>query len=109
MSAALRPTPPRLIRSTISESCGAEPGAWFFGMVFGPETTGTNTGTMLEERTTENPIEGPLQGIGVVHVFTEEEIRKEFAAFSELNLDWARRSDRNGACLFSHWLVQARK
>ncbi len=100
----------QVIRSTISEILRVlKPGAWFFGMVFGPETSGTNTGTMLEERTTENPIEGPLQGIGVVHVFTEEEIRKEFAAFSELNLDWVRRSDRNGACLFSHWLVQARK
>jgi SAM-dependent methyltransferase len=84
-------------------------GGWFFGRMFGPGTTGTDTGRMLEERTTENPAQGPLQGMGVIHVFTEEEVGNWFGAFSELRLDWIHRSDRNRTCFFYDWLVQARK
>jgi len=86
-----------------------KPGGWFFGRMFGPGTTGADTGKMLEERTTENPAEGPLKGMGVIHVFTEEEVRQWFGAFSELRLDWIHRSDRNRSCFFYDWVVQARK
>jgi SAM-dependent methyltransferase len=99
-----------VIRSAISEVVRVlKPGGWYFGRMFGPKTTGTNTGKMLEERTTENPTEGPLKGIGIIHVFTEQEIRHEFGGFSELQLDWIHRSDRNQSCNYFDWLVQARK
>lgn len=86
-----------------------KPGGSLFTMVFAPETTGATSGKKIEEGTTENPTEGPLKGLGVIHVFTADELRKELRAFSSLNLDWLRRSDQGGAHEFAHWIVQARK
>lgn len=98
------------VRAAIAESLRVlKPGGWFFGRMFGPGTTGADTGEMLEERTTANPAEGPLKGLGVIHLFTEEEIGREFAAFSTLRLDWIRRSDADRSVFFFDWLVQARK
>jgi SAM-dependent methyltransferase len=99
-----------VVRSAIAEVVRVlKPGGWFFGRMFGPGTTGTDTGKMLEERTTENPASGPLKGMGIIHVFTEQEIRREFGEFSEIRLDWIHRSDRNQSCTFFDWVVQARK
>jgi SAM-dependent methyltransferase len=107
---ALTSNTTEVVRSTIAEVVRVlKPGGWFFGRMFGPGTTGTNTGKMLEERTTENPASGPLKGMGIIHVFTEQEIRREFGAFSEIGLDWIHRSDRNQSCEFFDWVVQARK
>lgn len=86
-----------------------KPGGWLFTMVFAPETTGALSGKKLEEGTTEDPAEGPLKGLGVIHVFTGDELRHELRAFSETSLDWLRRSDKGGAYEFAHWIVQARK
>ncbi len=86
-----------------------KPGGWFFAIMFGAKTTGAISGKRLDARTTENPTKGPLAGTGVTHVFTEREIRKLFAAFAELRLDWVHRSDKDGACEVFEWLVQARK
>lgn len=99
-----------VIRSAIAEVHRVlKPGGWFFSRAFGPGTTGIDSGTMLEEGTTENPASGPLQGMGIIHTFTEQEIEREFAAFPELRIDWNRRSDRNRSCEFFEWVIQARK
>ncbi|HVV80396.1 MAG TPA: class I SAM-dependent methyltransferase [Pseudolabrys sp.] len=99
-----------VIHSAIKEAHRVlKPGGWFFSRAFGPGTTGTDTGKMLEEGTTENPASGPLSGMGIIHTFTEPEIRREFGIFSELRLDWDRRSDKNQTCEFFEWIVQARK
>jgi SAM-dependent methyltransferase len=99
-----------IIRSVIAEiERVLKPGGWFFAKMFGPKTTGATSGSRLEVRTTEKPLTGPLAGMGVTHVFTEREIRKEFSGFAELCLDWVHRSDRNGRFSVFEWLVQARK
>lgn len=99
-----------VIRSTISEIHRVlKPGGWFFAKMFGPETSGITTGRQLEPGTTEDPADGALHGKGIAHAFVEDELRREFAAFSELALDWVLRSDRNGANRIFEWLVQARK
>ena len=98
------------VRSAIGEIRRVlKPGGRYFGRMFAPGTTGLDTGNMIEERTTENPASGPLHGMGVIHVFTEEEVRREFGGFAELSLDWLHRSDRNRSCVFYEWIVQARK
>ncbi len=86
-----------------------KPDGWFFAKMFGPKTTGATSGKKLEIRTSEKPVKGPLAGTGVTHVFTEREIRKELAGFSQLRLDWVCRTDRDGVYQIFEWLVQARK
>jgi SAM-dependent methyltransferase len=99
-----------VIRSVIAEIKRVlKSGGWFFAKMFGPKTTGATSGSRLEVRTTEKPLRGPLAGMGVTHVFTEREIRKEFSGFAEFSLDWVYRSDRNGQFSVFEWLVQARK
>jgi SAM-dependent methyltransferase len=99
-----------VIRSVIAEIKRVlRSGGWFFAKMFDPKTTGATSGKRLEVHTTETPIKGPLAGMGVTHVFTEREIRKEFAGFTELSLDWVHRSDRDGRFNVFEWLVQARK
>lgn len=85
------------------------PGGWFFAKMFGPETTGITSGERFEAGTTRDPTEGPLCGKGVAHAFVEDEIRRDLAAFSEVNVDWVSRSDHGGAVRIFEWLVSARK
>jgi len=107
---AIYANPVPVIHAVIREAKRVlKPGGWFFAKMFGSKTTGATSGKRLDARTTENPTRGPLAGTGVTHVFTEREIRKIFAIFSELRLDWVHRSDKDGACEFFEWLVQARK
>jgi ubiquinone/menaquinone biosynthesis C-methylase UbiE len=107
---AIYANPVLLIHSAIAEVRRVlKPGGWFFAKMFGPKTNGATSGKRLDARTTENPTEGPLAGGGVTHVFIEREIRKIFAMFSEVRLDWVHRSDRDGAWELFEWLVQARK
>lgn len=86
-----------------------KPGGWFFSKMFGPETSGATSGHILEPGTTANPTEGPLEGVGLIHVFTRDELSRLFSGFAELRLDWVHRSDRNGQYSVFEWLVQARK
>lgn len=107
---AISANTPAVIQSVISEVVRVlKPQGRFFAMMFGPRTTGAGTGKLLDERTTENPTEGPLADLGTLHFFTEEEIRERFAMFSALELDWTHRSDRNGTCQIFEWLVQGSK
>jgi len=99
-----------VIRSAIDEILRVlKPGGYFFGKMFGPKTTGITSGKMLDDYTIENPDTGPLAGMGVVHAFTDEGIKHEFKSFSDLKLDWVRRSDRGGTYEIFEWLIQARK
>jgi ubiquinone/menaquinone biosynthesis C-methylase UbiE len=107
---AIYANPMAVIRSAIAEVKRVlKPSGWFFAKMFGPKTTGAASGKKLEVRTTATPTKGPLASTGVTHVFTASEIRKELAGFSQLNLDWVHRSDRNGDYEIFEWLVQARK
>lgn len=99
-----------VIASAVGEAWRVlRPGGWLFGKMFGPETTGARSGQILEPGTSANPTEGPLAGTGLTHVFTRIELTQLLARFSEHQLDWVRRSDRNGRYTIFEWLVQARK
>src|SRR5262249_47591400 len=81
-------------------------GGRFFARVFGRETAGVLSGSILEDGTTLDPAEGPLAGVGIIHSFTEDEIRRLLtgAGFSNVTLDWSRRSDHGGRWEVFEWL-----
>jgi SAM-dependent methyltransferase len=86
-----------------------KPGGRVFAKMFGPATTGAQSGAKLEPGTSQNPTCGPLKGCGIVHCMTETEIRDGFKRFSRLELDWVHRSDLNRAVEIFEWLVEASK
>lgn len=99
-----------VIRSVVPEILRVlKPGGWFFSKMFGPKTSGILSGSLIDPQTSENPSEGALAGVGVIHAFAEDEIRRELADFTDLKLDWVHRSDGNGGLEVFEWLVQARK
>ena len=99
-----------VIRSVVKEVGRVlKPGGWFFAKMFGPKTSGIASGRLIDVGTSENPSEGPLTGTGISHAFSDGEICRELASFSELGLDWVHRSERNCSCEVFEWLVQARK
>jgi SAM-dependent methyltransferase len=86
-------------------------GGRFFAKMFGRDTGGVATGTMLEPGTTLDPAEGPLAGVGIIHSFTDDEIRRLLtqAGFSDVTLDWSRRSDHGGRWEVFEWLVSGER
>ena len=99
-----------VIRSAIAEALRVlKPGGWFFGKMFGPGTTGADTGKMLEEGTTENPSLGQLKDLESFMSSRNRKFGTSSARFQEMGLDWIYRSDKNQTCNFFDWIVQARK
>lgn len=86
-----------------------KPEGWFFGKMFGPKTTGYDTGRMIEPNTFDDPASGPCAGFGITHFFTESELRAQFSRFSSVSIDWVHRLDRGGTVEVFEWLVTARK
>jgi SAM-dependent methyltransferase len=86
-----------------------KPGGVYFAKMFGMETTGYEAGTEVEPGTMRDPEEGPCAGFGHVHFFSETELPDRFSAFTELSLDWVKRSDMNGLWTIQEWLVTATK
>lgn len=99
-----------VIRSCIGEIHRVlRSGGIFFGKMFGPKTTGYNTGRRIETNTFEDLADGPCAGFGITHFFTEAELRELFADFSAFSLDWVHRSDRRETIEVFEWLVTAKK
>ena len=85
-----------------------KPGGWFFAKMFDQKTTGIMTGVMVEDGTMKSPEFGPMVGCGIVHAFSEEEIRKLLSSFRDVQLDTVHRTDKNGQFDIFEWIVQAR-
>ena len=98
------------IRATIAEVRRVlKPGGLFFGKMFGDQTTGSDSGEMIEPGTMRCPKTGPCSGNEIAHFFTREEFSNLFAGFKNLCVDQAYRTDRNGEVKIFEWLVSARK
>ena len=78
-----------------------KPGGMFFSKMFSRKTTGYDPKTEIEPGTMRDPKDGPCAGFGHVHFFAETELRERLSEFADLNLDWVKRSDMDGA-----WTVQ---
>jgi len=99
-----------VIRATIAEMHRVlRPGGRLFALMFGRETTGIMSGEPLEPGTTRNPVTGPLAGTGLTHAFERNELIELFSNFSDLTLDWVRRTVSGGEVEIFEWVVSARK
>ena len=85
-----------------------KPGGLFFGKMFGTQTTGSDSGEMIELGTMRCPKIGPCAGNEIAHFFTREEFNDLFAGFRDLCIDQTHRTDRNGELQIFEWLVSAR-
>lgn len=98
------------IRASIAEIRRTlKPGGLFFGKMFGAQTTGSDSGEMIEPGTCITPKTGPCAGNDVSHFFTREEFKYLFAGFRELCIDQTARTDHNGKVQIFEWIVSARK
>jgi len=85
-----------------------KPGGWFFGRMFGDETTGILSGDRIDEKTTRSAEFGPLAGCGIVHGFSGEELASLLSDFASVRLDWVHR--RAGKAFdIVEWIVQAQR
>lgn len=86
-----------------------KPGGLFFGKMFGAQTTGSDSGEMIEPGTCATPKIGPCAGNEIAHFFTSEEIKDIFSGFRDLCIDQVVRTDHNGRIQIFEWIVSARK
>ncbi len=108
--ASLYANPMAKITATVASiSRVLKPGGLFFGKMFGPLTTGSDSGEQIEPGTRRNPKAGPCAGNDVAHFFSRGELESLFAGFSMLVVDQAQRTDRNGEIQIFEWLVSARR
>lgn len=84
-------------------------GGWFFGKMFGDQTTGSDSGETIEPGTMRHPKIGPCAGNEIAHFFRREEFKDLFGGFYDLHIDHIYRSDRNEEIQIFEWLVSARK
>jgi SAM-dependent methyltransferase len=84
-------------------------GGWFFGKMFGDQTTGSDSGETIEPGTMRHPKIGPCAGNEIAHFFRREELTDLFDGFYDLRIDHIHRSDRNEEIQIFEWLVSARK
>ncbi len=85
------------------------PGGVFFGIMFGRETTGYDRSVECEPGTIERPRVGPCQNQELAHFFDEVEFRQLFSDFSQIDLDWMKRTDGGREIVVSEWLVRAER
>jgi len=98
------------IRASITEIRRTlRPGGLFFGKMFGTQTTGSDSGEMIELGTMRYPKTGPCAGNEISHFFTREEFKDIFFGFRDLCIDQAVRTDHNGKVQIFEWIVSARK
>ena len=108
--AALYANPMHAIRATVAEIARVlKPGGLFFGKMFAEQTTGSESGVVLEPGTVSKPTEGPCAGNEVAHFFSRTELYELFAGFDELGIDQIHRTDGNGEIDIFEWLMSARK
>lgn len=86
-----------------------KPGGLFFGKMFGCQTTGSDSGEMIEPGTYMATKIGPCAGNDVAHFFTREEFEDLFSGFCDTCIDHVIRTDQNGKVQVFEWIVCARK
>jgi SAM-dependent methyltransferase len=86
-----------------------KPGGVYFGKLFGLATTGAGTGAEIEPHGYARPTDGPCCGQDIAHFFDEPEVRRLFAGFDALHLDWTSRSDHGGRWTVFEWLLRAER
>jgi len=98
------------IRQTIGEIHRTlKPDGLFFGKMFGVETTGSDSGELVEPGTRRGLTHGPCAGNEIAHFFSYQELQALFRDFSSVAIDSMLRTEHKGETRIFHWLVTVRK
>jgi cyclopropane fatty-acyl-phospholipid synthase-like methyltransferase len=82
-----------------------KPGGKIFSIMIAEGTYGADTGQEVEPRTYTDIRDGALQGVGLCHFFTQEEIEKLFTGFTNVHVEYMMRSHANQQQIYKHWIV----
>lgn len=86
-----------------------KPGGRVFSMLLAEGSYGQGLGREIEPGTFVDIAEGPLKGRGLNHFFTLDEVKRVFAGFADVQIEYSTRSMNARQHLFTLWVVQARK
>lgn len=81
------------------------PGGKVFSLVIAEGTYGAETGREVEPGTFTDIKDGALQGIGLCHFFTLDEVERLFAGFNNVHIEYIISSHANQQQIYKHWIV----
>lgn len=107
---AIYANPMGVVRAAMAEvKRTLKPGGVFFGKMFGPQTSGSESGEAIERGTRRHPQSGPCAGNEIAHFFSREELIELLDGFDDISLDYTHRTDQNGAIHIFEWIVSGRR
>lgn len=83
------------------------PGGKFFSMLVAEGSFGQQHGTEVEPGTFVDFMDGPMQGKGLCHFFTLEEVEQLFESFASVQIEYSTRSLNSREFWYKHWVVEA--
>lgn len=86
-----------------------KPGGKVFSMILTDDCAGVGRGTQVEPGTFTDISVGPLQGTGLNHFYTLDEIRSTFAPFAPLGVEVVSRTYLNREISWKSWIVTGSK
>ncbi len=86
-----------------------KPGGAHFSLLPKSGCWGDGTGARLDATTIAEASEGPFRQLGKTRFATEESIRRLYAQFRDLALEYEIRSAENRTREVSHWVITCRK
>jgi len=86
-----------------------KPGGRMLTMALARGSWGDGTGSEVEPGTFVGATEGPLQGTGLNHFFTEAELRDVFRRFAAVTIDYSQRTHDDQRHSYKLWVTEAVK
>lgn len=86
-----------------------KPGGAHFSLLPKAGCWGDGSGPRLDATTVVEVTEGPFQHMGKTRFATEESVRRLYARFTDLSLEYEVRSAENRTREVSHWVLSCRK
>ena len=77
-----------------------------FSMMVAAGSYGDGLGKEVEPGTSIDIKEGPLQGMGLCHFFTLQEVQRLFDRFSDLQIEYSLRGLNNQQHWYKHWVIE---
>ncbi len=84
-----------------------KPGGAFFSKMFADQTTGSDTGKVIEPNTISRPDSGPCAGNAIAHFFTFDEINLLLSDFKKVVINRLHRTEQNSDMQIYEWIVSA--
>lgn len=85
------------------------PGGSMFSLLVADDSIGMGRGDMVEPGTFENITVGPLQGTGLNHFYSLEEVKVVFEPFAPLSVEYVERSYSGRTQRYRTWVVIGQK